>query len=1257
MDRFLKINSIISNGINKKSIVRKIKTEIKEEKAYKKVCREKGRPLDAVDKVNINFVELDVSARTVNKQIDLNKQLLEGPFKDIMRYVIHEVAHVFQQENGEVNEGSADKSGDDYLDDDNEEEAFGFQIDYMKDHCADSEINEYLEQLLDHHKIFNKKDRKEKIKDLIAGEQTFTKTAVPSDVKVLKQLNLKELKKANPPPKDKTKIKEYYADLNERSNHGPKFDSLDFTYVEQIKTKLTNKQLLAISNDIDGKIVSFLIEIPEVESSFIDWLIKHYKILEGGYTVNFITDIYDFFRTSDESAQEVLSYEPDRALRAVQVYHNNLSHNIGNGKIEQKASVIKEYGDVKLVELKTMDELEEEGRLMGHCVGDSERYYEGIQNGILKIYSLRTVTNPHVTFELNVKNQGLDQIKGKQNMPPIDKYLPIVKKVIVDMGWNPLGQDFSAIKWGKEGEEGRYLKNIAENIVNSSPTNFFSNRLNEYFPELEQGAAENLADSNPISFMKNKLYSKYPDLVKLVAEDIAINYSSRFFQFDYLKDRFPKLAEKVANILIENGDMGFFHHDLHQKYPHYIKNKEFIKDLSKDPDIVFKFFDLKLHKIYPDLAKNALYLIIHNRQYDVFFRNNLQDDYPNEALKLIDELFYGRWMRPPPGTYSVNYFLYFEHSLHKDPRYKKYGELFIMDLLKNDRSDIIEQLQRNYNIAQSYPNINLKVASRKDLIYKLAGIRENLIKKYPDLKKYILEVEHKIDKKYLTWFTKQLVNFENKQSGAVRLYDYIIEFKNHQQLLENKDLHQYNFQSLQKAISEIKKQKHEAREVAKQYFELLKQKREEYRNLNMDRKKVRAKSYEDGRKFLNNIEPKSFQSFVRQEISKVIEEREKAKGTEKTARENSDIIFEDENYLVVLPGTIQASKYFGSGTQWCTSGEENNMFVTYSSKNIYLYYIINKENDDKYAYVAVKKGSNINVDIRDIKDVKIDEATLSEALGEYYDKIVPAIKQDNKGREETKFEELLKTMSPEELKQNLDSKKNKIDILIKILEKTERDDTKQFADKELRPIAEKWAESESESENVNFFDYKLYKTYPELGEVAAEKLAKSDGHSFFLYGLHYIYPEYINPELGRMLAEKWAKEGNVDFWNHDLHKTYPELGRMLAEKWAKEGNIDFFRFGLENDYLELAKELTAKLAIEELDPDGLDPDGLDLSESGIMYTDSVYLHNLYFKIQQDALSNNSYGDNYYKLKWNQGKSDKTASRFDSINKIANQLSY
>lgn len=150
----------------KNLIIKRIKKEIKNEDAYKEICKKKNKPLDIIDKVNINFIELDVSARTANARIDLNEKLLDGPFRDIMRYIVHEITHVFQQIDGDVDEGSANKSGDDYLADDNEEEAFGFQVDYMKDHYPDMEIVNYLEQLLDHHKIFNKKERKERIREL-----------------------------------------------------------------------------------------------------------------------------------------------------------------------------------------------------------------------------------------------------------------------------------------------------------------------------------------------------------------------------------------------------------------------------------------------------------------------------------------------------------------------------------------------------------------------------------------------------------------------------------------------------------------------------------------------------------------------------------------------------------------------------------------------------------------------------------------------------------------------------------------------------------------------------------------------------------------------------------------------------------------------------------------------------------------------------------------------------------------------------------
>lgn len=57
-------------------------------------------------------------------------------------------------------------SKDDYLDDENEQEAFQYQIEYMDAHVSPEEVQEYLEHLLDHHGIENRKERMEKIKKL-----------------------------------------------------------------------------------------------------------------------------------------------------------------------------------------------------------------------------------------------------------------------------------------------------------------------------------------------------------------------------------------------------------------------------------------------------------------------------------------------------------------------------------------------------------------------------------------------------------------------------------------------------------------------------------------------------------------------------------------------------------------------------------------------------------------------------------------------------------------------------------------------------------------------------------------------------------------------------------------------------------------------------------------------------------------------------------------------------------------------------------
>lgn len=67
----------------------------------------------------------------------------------------------------------------------------------------------------------------------------------------------------------------------------------------------------------------------------------------------------------------------------------------------------------------------------------------------------------------------------------------------------------------------------------------------------------------------------------------------------------------------------------------------------------------------------------------------------------------------------------------------------------------------------------------------------------------------------------------------------------------------------------------------------------------------------------------------------------------KTKREEkllgAEKIYEDENFLVVLPKTPEGSCHYGSGTRWCVAARDSNQFNNYSRRGT-LYYIIFKAN-------------------------------------------------------------------------------------------------------------------------------------------------------------------------------------------------------------------------------------------------------------------------------------------------------------------------
>ena len=86
-------------------------------------------------------------------------------------------------------------------------------------------------------------------------------------------------------------------------------------------------------------------------------------------------------------------------------------------------------------------EMAYESQMMGHCVGQfadrkgfsggyGEHYAAGLESGKMRLFSYRTGSaQPRITVNAFVQPDGLlqiEQIKGKQNRPPIARYLPDV---------------------------------------------------------------------------------------------------------------------------------------------------------------------------------------------------------------------------------------------------------------------------------------------------------------------------------------------------------------------------------------------------------------------------------------------------------------------------------------------------------------------------------------------------------------------------------------------------------------------------------------------------------------------------------------------------------------------------------------------------------------------------------------------------------------------------------------------------------------
>ncbi len=74
----------------------------------------------------------------------------------------------------------------------------------------------------------------------------------------------------------------------------------------------------------------------------------------------------------------------------------------------------------------------------------------------------------------------------------------------------------------------------------------------------------------------------------------------------------------------------------------------------------------------------------------------------------------------------------------------------------------------------------------------------------------------------------------------------------------------------------------------------------------------------------------------------------------KKIKEEVDKVYDDGDWIVLVPTTERAACIVGKGTKWCTSADENNHFEDYYNRGN-LYIIIDKNNNKKYQLHIEKK--------------------------------------------------------------------------------------------------------------------------------------------------------------------------------------------------------------------------------------------------------------------------------------------------------------
>jgi hypothetical protein len=252
----------------------------------------------------------------------------------------------------------------------------------------------------------------------------------------------------------------------------------------------------------------------------------------------------------------------------------------------------------------------------------------------------------------------------------------------------------------------------------------------------------------------------------------------------------------------------------------------------------------------------------------------------------------------------------------------------------------------------------------------LEGKKEILIDKYKNISKVngfeqllsdFIDTDPSATKKYAEWMINQFKYLMDKQSfsnmvDAMNLItDQIIIFNNISNSITKDDLTAY-------------------KETIEDY------------------KRSGTKYFDDGQLQRLEISPKDIYSYptiwTLQIMNEIVDDRKERERQEISAKKESEKLYEDNRYLIVVPYSYGASCYYGAGTKWCTTKKnDDSHYRRYMSDGRLIYIIDKKSSSDLFGKMAIFQSKGGNIEVFDQKDDSRSLQFLLERFDDIKDKI------------------------------------------------------------------------------------------------------------------------------------------------------------------------------------------------------------------------------------------------------------------------------